>query len=60
MIATLADTADKHFHLLSSISPGKFYSGNHYIFEACRIAATVTDKMNMVILVKSTGTVVFT
>jgi hypothetical protein len=60
MITTLADAADKHFYLLGGISPGKFYRRNDHVFQACGIAATVTNKMNMIILVMSFGTLILT
>jgi len=47
--ATLADAADKHFYLLGTIPPGKFYRRNDHIFQAGGVAATVTNKMNMII-----------
>jgi hypothetical protein len=53
MITALADAADKHFYLLSRISPRKLYRRNNHVFQACGVAATVTNKMNMIIPVMS-------
>ncbi len=59
MVATLAHAADQHLHLFDHIPPWKFDRRDSYIFKAYRSAACVTNKVNVIIMVLPTGTVVF-
>jgi hypothetical protein len=56
----LADAADKYFYLLDRISTGKFYRRNDHLFQARRVAALVTNKMNMIIPVMTLGALILT
>jgi hypothetical protein len=60
MVAALTHSADKHFHLLGYISPRKFDGWDGDVFQAYRSTACVTNKVNVIVMVLSTGTVVFT
>src|ERR1700722_15662850 len=60
MIAALTHSADKHFHLLGYIPPRKFDRRDGDVFQAYRSTACVTNKVNVIVMVLPTGTVVFT
>ena len=59
VIATLTHTAYQHFHLLGYISSRKLDGWNSDAFKTYRSTAHVADKVNVVVVVLSTGAVVF-
>jgi hypothetical protein len=58
--AAFTHATHEHFYLLYDIAARQLYTGNNDFLKANGITATVANKVNMVIPVLSTGTVVFT
>ena len=59
LIATSAHSADEHFHLFGYISTGELDGRHGHAFKTNSRAACVANKVNVIIMVLSTGTVVF-
>ena len=59
VIATLTHAAYHHFHLLGYISSRKVDGWDSDAFKTYRSTAYVANKVNVVVMVLSTGTVVF-
>jgi hypothetical protein len=58
-VATLTHTAYQHFNLLGYISTREFDGWDSDSFKTYRSTAYVADEVNVVVVVLSTGTVVF-
>ena len=58
--AAFTHPTHEHFYLLHNIAARQFYGRNDDFLKANSITATVANKVDMVIPVLSSGTVVFT
>jgi hypothetical protein len=59
LITTLAHTADQHLYLLAHISTRQLDRRNRNSFETNSVATCIAYKVNMIVMMLSTGTVVF-